>query len=135
MVSNFSDDLAEFIKDELYDGLFYTAMAEIAPDSDAKQILLQIADEENSHAKNLMREFYRLTGKNYQAKNDFEEIPPFRNALTERIKVEIHGFKTYYKQSLNAPNRILGNLFSETAAEEAEHAMLLLMLLSESITT
>ena len=132
MVSNYANQLGEFIQDEFHDNRYYTELAEKAPNAESKRILLQIADDENTHAKNFMREYYRLTGKSYQVKPiELEDIPSFREALLVRIKAEINGYKTYQKQSLIAPNRILGDLFAEAAAGETEHAMLLQMLYSE----
>lgn len=132
MVSNFADELGEFIQDELHDSQYYAALAQEAPDMEKKNVLLQISQDEENHAKNFMREYYRLTGRNYQPKPiELEEISSFKDALLIRIKAEINGYKTYTAQSFNAPNRILGDLFAESAASEAEHALLLLLMLNE----
>lgn len=132
MISNFASELGEYIQDELHDSQYYASLAMKAPDIETKNILLGFSQDEENHAKGFMREYYRLTGKNYQAKpTELEEIPSLREALPIRIKEEIKAYKTYSAQSFQASNRILADLFASAAASEAEHALLLLLMYNQ----
>jgi rubrerythrin len=129
MVSNFAQQLGEYIQSELYDSMYYAALSQIAPDEEKKNILMGMSDDEEEHAKLLKREYYRLAGRNYKEEPiSLEEMDDFKKAVLTQIKNEIDGFKTYNQQALNSPNRILKDVFTSCATSEAEHAMLLLLM-------
>ncbi len=127
-----TEDLEEYIQDELQDSAFYQELARLAPTALSKQIILEFSSDEKMHAKNFQETYRMLTGKYYTPKPlEPISIKNYESALKQRILAETKDYKKYGEQYLKAPTKYLQDLFFMTRTIEAQHAMRIPILFEE----
>lgn len=127
-----SNDIQEYIHDEMKDSRYYALLAQKAPTRRAQELLLVFSQDEWAHAQNLMQAYVMLTESNPMP-GPVEEpvIPEYREALKDRIMAETADYKKYGDKYLAACNPWLKNLFFTLRTIEAQHAMRMPLLLAE----
>ncbi|MEM1483631.1 ferritin-like domain-containing protein [Oscillospiraceae bacterium PP1C4] len=125
--------LQVYINAELGDAALYRELAKIAPDENAHVLLLEFAEDEQSHADEFKRIYRAITGHSYNP-----AVPPvvlkdsYRDILQDRVLDESEDFRKYGKQYLQTTQNIpLRNAYYRARTDENVHALRLLYLLSE----
>lgn len=125
-------DLEGYIIKELYDSLYYKALAEKAPTRLAKEILMEFCRDEKSHAESFMEAYHHLTGKVFESPPEENiHIPCFEEALKNRMLEETNDYKIYGKQYVDASCKHLKDLFFMAKISEGLHAMRIPLLFEE----
>ena len=125
-------DLSEYIVDELQDSRYYAILAQKAPTTRAKNLILEFSADEKMHAQNFMKAYKRLTGKNFVVPKITDPVvPEYKEAIEDRIIAETNDYKKYGQQYLNANDKYFKDLFFMTRTAEATHAMRMPLLLAE----
>lgn len=125
--------LQTYIKAELGDASLYRALAIIAPNETDRQLLLEFAEDEQSHADEFKRIYRQMTGRSYNP----EVMPPemigsYRDILRDRVLDESGDFRKYGEQYLITENNTpLKNAYYRARTDENVHALRLLYMLSE----
>lgn len=125
-------DIEDYIANELYDSLYYQALADKAGSGYAKEILMEFSNDEKCHGEELKQAYYHLTGKAYTPPQITKpDVPGFEEALILRMAAETKDYRKYGEQYLEAPNKYLKHLFFMIKTGEAIHAMRIPILLQE----
>lgn len=132
MEQTLPEKLEEFIKAELEDAAVYRQMAQIAPGTYGRQLLLEFAEDEQNHAQEFRDIYQYITGKKY-----IPEIEPvqlhgtFPEMLRDRVLAESRDYQKYGREYAATTNPILRNAYEQARTDEATHALQLLYLLGE----
>lgn len=122
--------LLEYIRDETMDSLYYRELAAEASDARAKELFLEFAKDEAEHAENFRAVYCRITGMEPGiGPVEPPKIPPYCEAVKQRIIAESGDFVKYGEEHVNAPDMELHKLFYVTGTIEARHGMRLATLL------
>lgn len=125
-------DIQEYIEDELHDSRYYALLAEKAPTSYARDMLMEFSREEQAHAGLFMRAYYLLTGSEYHLKIHKDPIvPDYIQALRDGIIAETTDYKKYGEQLQKVKSPYLQELFYKLRTEEAQLAMRMPLLLED----
>lgn len=128
--SDLARRLLEYIHDETSDSLYYQELAMQAPDARAKQLFTEFAEDEAKHAENFKAVYRQITGQEPKiGMVPPPQIPPYCEAIKQRIMAESGDFVKYIEEHLNVHDRELHALFLETAAIENRHGLRLTTLL------
>lgn len=130
-----TEKLQMYIKAELGDAALYRELAKIAPDEEDRQLLLEFAEDEQSHAEEFQRIYRIMTGRSY---NPTIEPPvlqnTFKEILRERILDESGDFRKYGLQYIQTNrNSMLKDAYYRARTDENVHALRLLYILSKAI--
>jgi len=122
-----------YIKAELGDAALYRELAKIAPNEDDRQLLLEFAEDEQSHANEFQRIYRTMTGRSY---NPMIEPPvlqgTFNEILRERVIDESGDFRKYGQQYIQTDsNSVLKEAYYRARTDENVHALRLLYMLSK----
>jgi rubrerythrin len=122
-----------YIKAELGDAALYRELAKIAPNEDDRQLLLEFAEDEQSHANEFQRIYRTMTGRSY---NPIIEPPvlqgTFNEILRERVIDESGDFRKYGQQYIQTDqNSVLKEAYYRARTDENVHALRLLYMLSK----
>ncbi len=125
--------LQMYINAELGDAALYRELSKSANDETDKNLLLEFAEDEQSHADEFKRIYSMMTGGSY---NPIVTPPvinhPFEEILRERVLDESGDFRKYGEQYiLTDKNNILKNAYYRARTDENVHALRLLYMLSK----
>ncbi len=130
-----ADKLLEFIAEETSASLYYQQLAALAPGSGEKELLRKLAKDEARHAAYLRTVYRQITGRPGRV---LPASPPsidsYQGALRQRLFAESNDYLKYGDEFLTAPDMYLRCLFYKIGAAEAQHGMILTILLSGSST-
>ena len=132
--------IASAVQTEREAAWFYTMMAEMTSDSEAKDTLLTLAKDEASHATTLADLSYEITGLGITKKtaNRAEGDPNLfdfpsasrRDALEFALKNETSAIDLYQKQARVTDNPRVATIFRILADTERDHAAYIRLQLS-----
>lgn len=117
------ETLRHFIQDELNDWELYKKLAAKCSGRAVKMTFRKIANDEYLHLKKLQRFYFILTGDSYAPPQIQQEIRSMLSLLRDRYIAECNGEKAYESAASATPNKKLGQLYKELAADEARHAV------------
>jgi rubrerythrin len=125
-------NLEKYIQYELQDSAYYAKLAQLAPNDQAKKIILELSKDEKLHAQNFQQLYFMLTNR-YFKPNPLSpiKINAYEDALKIRILAETKDYKKYGEQYLKAPSKDIQDLFFVTKTVEAQHAMRIPVLLED----
>ena len=119
------------IMDELSDAAYYHRLATIAPDYEARHIILSIAADEERHAKELMEMHASICGcshyKNPAMPNP--SVADYKNALVYRFHEELNAYKKYKEYYLCSGNMRMRDMWFDIMHDENRHAMYMMYLM------
>ena len=121
------------IESELRDSAYYRALAEIAPNQFAAEMITQFAEDEREHAYQLEQAYERITGKSFSSQYEYEfDLSPedYEEALAKRILDETADYKKYKSYYLMTTNPYLRDIFFNAMVDESQHAQRELYLLN-----
>lgn len=127
--------LQEYIYNELSNVAFYHALADIAPNEDDRKQLLEIANDEQSHADQIKKFYQSIMGYSYDP-----IVPPveldgsYQDILRRLVLKESEDFRKYDQQYIDAKNLNLKKIFRKIRTDENVHTTKLIYLLSEKDT-
>ena len=125
--------LEGYIQDELQDSAFYYALAKLSPNEYIKNIILEFAETEKSHADSFQKAYQFLTGLSFTPKDIAPiEINDYQAALSYIISDEVKDFKRYGEEYLKAPTQYLQDLFYMVKTLESQHIMRLPFLIEDN---
>lgn len=126
------DDIVEYIGDEMKDSRYYERLAAQAPTPRSRDLLMEFSREEWTHAQNLIGAYHKLTGRNFvPAAVEEPVIPPYEEALKQRILAETADYKKYGIKYQMACDPGLKSMFYGLRTTEAQHAMRIPILMEE----
>lgn len=124
--------LEEYIQEELEDSAFYTELSKHSPSDNIKNVILEIAEAEKSHADSFQKAYLTLTGLSFTPKAILPiEIDDYKLALSNIISDEVKDYREYGKQFLLAPTPYLQDLFYMAKTLESQHITRLPFLIEE----
>lgn len=121
--SELLEKLEEYIKDEIFDGLYYQELSKIAPLYSQRELLISMSNDEKRHAN----EFMNIV-KIYNPAFVMPIVPvpvineSFKTATVNRIIDEVDAYKKYGKDYISAVNKSLADLFFNSRTDENIHA-------------
>src|SRR5574344_856772 len=120
-----SQKLESFINAELKDALLYKTLANSAPNSQAKMLLLEFAQDEENHAQNFRYLYKCITGREYFPQEPEVKIEgSFKDILRERILDESADYRKYGEQYLETNNNYkLKRAYYRARTDENVHAL------------
>lgn len=121
------------IEAELRDSAYYRALAEIAPNQFAADMLVEFANDEREHAYQLQQAYEHLTDKEFRSEYEYEfDLAPgdYEEALEGRILDETADYKKYKSYYLMTHNPYLRDVFFNAMVDESYHAQRQLYLLN-----
>ena len=124
--------LQNYIDAETVDAQLYRALSRIAPDEDARQLLMEFSEDEAGHAAEFRQIYKNLFGRNYSPEVKPPDISmPYRDMLLDRVIDESGDFRKYGQQYIVTLNPVLKNAYYTARTDENVHALRLLYLLSK----
>jgi rubrerythrin len=115
------------IEEELRAAAYYRALAEIAPNQFAEEMILGFAKDEREHAYQLQQAYEKLTGEEYDyciEEYEFElEAVDYEEYLEKRILEETADYKKYKDYYLMTNNPYLRDIFFNLMHDENYHAV------------
>lgn len=126
--------LQGFIEEELADRRYYLAFARQAP-SWARQTLRETAEDEGSHARQLMTVYYLITGQCYHPAVSYERIyiGQLCPALRARYHAEACGGFNYARAADGTTDPCLAKLLNKLSEDEYLHAERMMALLERAM--
>lgn len=126
-------NLENFIEAEMRDAQLYNMLAEQAPNENSRQILIEIAEDEQGHANEFKRIYRMLTGRRFSVQvNPIQLTDTYENVLRERIIDESGDYRKYGEQyMLTKQNIPLGDAYFKAMLDENVHALRIIYLLDE----
>jgi rubrerythrin len=124
--------IASAVQTEKEAALFYTMMADLTSDADARKMLLDLADDETSHATTLANLYFEMTGNGITESTtvqpegepnlfDFTTASR-REALEFALRNESNAADLYQAQAESSDNPRVATIFRLLADTEREHA-------------
>jgi rubrerythrin len=125
--------LQMYISAELGDAALYTELSKMAPNDEYRQLLLEFAEDEQSHAQRFKKIYKMLTGRSY---NPIVPEPvlegSFNDILRDRVLDESGDFRKYGEQyMITNNNKELKNAYYIARTDENVHALRLLYMLNK----
>lgn len=114
------------IEEELQASAYYRALANIAPDRFAANIIMEFSHNEREHAYMFQQVYKALTGREYSPPGEMEtevEIDDYLDALEERVLEQTSDFRKYKEYYLMTRNQILRDIFFDAMHDEIYHAV------------
>lgn len=120
--------LKMYIEDEERDAILYKELSNIAPNSKDRELLFDIAVDEQIHSDTFKRILKTLTGRPYSPLVTPPEIVgSFEEIIKARILEENEGYRKYSDQYfLNEKNQALREAFFKAKTDELAHAIQLI---------
>ena len=124
--------LQMYINAEMGDAALYRELAKIAPTDEYKQLLLEFAEDEQSHADTFRNIYRSLTGRSYTLEAKTPQLMgDFYDILHERVLDESSDFRKYGEQYLLTTNNdMLREAYYRARTDENVHALRLLYMLT-----
>ena len=124
--------LQMYIDAELRGAALYQALSEKATDMEDRQLLLELADDEQSHAEEFQNAYRKLSGRRYTPDTPTPEIVGlYRDILRDRVLDESGDFLKYGQDYENTGhNDMLRSAYYRAHLDEGVHAMRLLSMLT-----
>ncbi len=118
------DLLMQAMNGENHGIAYYTALAELAPDDHAKDMILHFRDDEEKHLNAFEMLFTRMTGRrpNLPAPEK-PEISSFEEGLGQAFSDEMGAYELYRNIILANPTPFVREIFFEAMTDENEHAI------------
>jgi len=124
--------IASAVQTEKEAALFYTMMADLTSNADVRAMLLDLADDETSHATTLANLYYEMTGNGITESTavqpegdpnlfDFQSASR-RQALEFALRNESEAAAFYQNQAETSGNPRVATIFRILADTEHEHA-------------
>lgn len=125
--------LITYIDAETSDATLYRELANMAPSEDAREILMDFADDEQSHADEFIMLYRSITGRKYTPEvKPVQLVGSYRDILLDRVIDESGDFRKYGDEYLQASkNKALQDAFYRARTDENVHALRLLYLLNQ----
>ncbi|MBM7555675.1 ferritin family protein [Halanaerobacter jeridensis] len=120
------------IEAELRDAAYYLALADIAPNQFAAEMISDFAQDEREHAYQLQQAYEHLTGKTFRSEYEYEfELNPadYEEYLEKRVLDETKAYQEYKSYYLMTHNPYLRDIFFNAMVDESQHAQRELYLL------
>jgi len=119
-----------YIEDEEKDAITYKQLSNIATSTKAREILFELANEEQHHSDYLKKLYSSITGKKYTPL----VVPPdlqgtFRENILNKILDEIESYEKYTEQSFNEKNKCIKDIFLKLKNDEKMHSTKLIYIL------
>ncbi len=130
---NTQERLKTYIDAETKDSLLYRELAGFAPNDEYADLLIEFAEDEQSHADNFRYILERMTGRDYNP----QFTPPviegdFFDILAGRVLDESGDYRKYGEQvKLSERNELLRNAYYKAHMDENVHALRLLYMLGK----
>ncbi|WP_082232144.1 ferritin family protein [Halobacillus massiliensis] len=124
-------DLQKAINGEYTAITCYEKLAEMAPDEQTKEKILEIRGDEERHFQTFSSIYTQLTGQQYTPEL-VEECPgTFAEGIDSAFKDEQNTVDFYLDIAENAPNQFVKESFHRAAADEQNHAVWFLYFLNK----
>lgn len=125
--------LQTYINAELGDAALYRELSKNTPNENDRQLLLEFAEDEQSHADEFKKLYRRLTGRSYNPEVKPVELKgTYREILHNRILDESGDFRKYGEQYImSKQNDELKDAYYRARTDENVHALRLLYILTE----
>ena len=125
------EKLQTYIKAELGDAALYRELAKVAPTDVFKNLFLEFAYDEQSHADEFKKIYRTMTGKSFEPKIEPAVLDgSFRDILKDRILDESGDFRKYGEQYIQThQNMDLKRAYYRARTDENVHALRLLYML------
>lgn len=123
--------LKMYIEDEERDAIFYKELSNIAPNTKFRELLFEMAIDEQIHADSFKRIYRAITGRTYSPIITPQDLSGgFINAIKKQILEESEGYRKYSEQYLiNEKNKALKEAYFRAKTDENVHALRLLYML------
>ncbi len=121
------DQLLEWACDECHDASLYRHLARCLPNS-ARRWLLEIANDEQCHAKRLAAHYFTMTGCRAQLHAHFVPSHTPRELLRQRYQAELDG-SAQYRDAAQCAEGELRCLLDQLSRDEARHSRMVMCLL------
>ncbi|MFW5972271.1 MAG: ferritin family protein [Bacillota bacterium] len=121
-----------YIEEELEAAAYYQDLSDLAPDPQAKQILLEFSHDERIHANQFQQIYEALSSREYSSPGEIDynfEINNYINSLESRMLEETADFKKYKNTYLSVNDNTFRDIFFNAMHDEAHHAMRILYLI------
>jgi hypothetical protein len=119
-----TDDIAEYIADEMSDSRYYALLSEQAPTERGRDLLLEFSLDEWSHSQRLMLAYQLLTGRAYIPQPIADPVvSEYSEALKIRLLAETADYKKYGEKYMATCNLCLKEMFYTLRTYEGVHAM------------
>jgi Uncharacterized conserved protein len=133
MEMTLAQKLQMYIDAELGDSALYNELSKVAPNDEDRKLLIEFAEDEESHAETFKRIYRNITGKSY---NPVVKEPKlsgsFKDILRDRVLDESGDFRKYGEQYIQTKrNDMLKDAYYRARTDENVHALRLLYMLSE----
>lgn len=128
-------NLESFIEAEMRDAELYTTLARQAPNENAREILTEIAEDEQGHSNEFKRIYRMLTGRRFTAQvNPIQLTDTYENILRERIIDESGDYRKYGEQYIMTRQNIpLSDAYFKAMLDENVHALRIIYLLNRNM--
>jgi len=125
--------LQMYIDAELGDSALYRELSKVAPKNEYRKLLMEFAEDEQSHADTFKRIYRNITGKSYDPDVKKPDITgEFDDILRDRVLDESGDFRKYGEQYLQTKrNDMLKDAYYRARTDENVHALRLLYMLSK----
>lgn len=125
--------IREAVSGEKEDELFYDYLISIAPEEEAKEIIMSIRDDERKHFSMFRQIYYELTGQIImpEPEGEFKKPETYCIGLKKALKGELNAVKKYRKILFAMQNRRHINMLIEIITDELRHADLYNLLFSK----
>ncbi|TDX53251.1 ferritin family protein [Orenia marismortui] len=114
------------IENELRDSAYYRALADIAPNEFAAEMINEFAKDEREHAYQLQKAYERLTGDKFLSQYEYEfelDAQDYQEYLEKRVIDETADYKKYKSYYLMTNNPYLRDIFFNAMHDEMQHAV------------
>ncbi len=129
--SMLAERLDKYVKQELTGAKYFRQLADLTKSAEQKNILLEIAQNQDIHAKDFARYIPEITGKEYLLPEVPEPVLPsdFKEAVRAGFKNLTDTFEEYAAEYIYARKESLKKLFYKSGIEDNVNAERLLLLL------
>lgn len=117
------NDIAKSINAEYSAVICYTKLAELAPNQEERDRILEIRQDESRHYETFSKIFISLTGKQHSPKLTEECPKRYIPGLQAFIKDEQDAVDSYLEIAEKAPSPFIKESFKRAAADEQNHAV------------
>jgi len=119
-----------YIEDEERDAIIYKQLSNMATSTKAREILFELAADEQTHSDYFKKIYHSITGRTYAPL----VVPPelngtFREVILNQILEETDGFRKYEQQYISTKNKILKDIYLKIKIDEQTHANKLIYIL------
>jgi len=119
-----SQRIRMYIEDEERDAILYKQLSNMASSTKSREILFELASDEQIHADLLKKIYQAITGRKYSP----IVIPPemngtFKDIILNQILEETDGFRKYEEQYYqNVKNKFIRDIYFKIKTDEQVHS-------------